>query len=242
MIDATHGTIPQAQAQRLADLATHPNPAWTPGDTEPWIIDAVCALLRASGQTVVLELGGYTGACSEALLRTLDPINGLLTVVEHNHDLCCRITERLYWVSGMELTPTNPDDFRYHVIQGDTVGVIPGLDDRSIGFCWVDDSHDTPHVAEELALLIPKMVDGGIICFHDVCGAYRLHGLVSYYGGYSLDLPRVSSSGGLGILQVRPSTRLVEPIPSSFWTRPAIEQLPDGSMRVCVLGDDDSPP
>lgn len=184
----------------------YPNPGWEPGDTEPWVVDIVAAMLLASGQRAVLELGGFHGATSSALLDVLirgqSPFAKLI-VVEYDAALAQTTREAL---SGF-------DPKTWDVWEMDSLDALRQLDDRSIGFAWVDDSHDTPHVLDELKLLIPKMVDDGLILFHDVCGGYRLHHVVSLYGGYSLNLPRVSSSGGLGILQVRPSTRNITPEP-----------------------------
>jgi len=170
----------------------------------------VTAVLVASGQRIVMELGGYHGACSRALALALDRLGCAyrrLLVVEYDKELADIVAKNLQ-ESGTETQCT--------VMNMDSLEAIKKCDDRSLGFVWVDDSHDTPHVLEELIALVPKMVDGGIILFHDVCGNYRLHHVVSLFGGYSLSLPRVSTSGGIGFLQVRPSTRLI-PIPSYSW-------------------------
>ena len=227
----TTGNITQGEANRLSRASRFASPLWEGGDTEPWILEAMTGLLLASGQRIVLELGGYHGAGSVALAQTLDRLGcpyRHLVVVEYDPALAALVTQSLV-ESG---TTTS-----YTVVCRDSLEALDTLDDRSIGFAWVDDSHDTPHVMAEMERLIPKMVDGGIICFHDVCGSYRLHAVVDLYGGLSLHLPRVSNSGGLGILQVRPSTR-TRMIPVPYWEP---HEVGPGEVHVNVFGTDDEP-
>jgi predicted O-methyltransferase YrrM len=227
-MEITAGNITAGEAERLHRASRLPRAGWEGGDTEPWILEAVTGLLLASGQRIVLELGGYHGAGSVALAQTLDRLGcpyRHLIVVEYDAALATIVHQTL-----TDSGTTTP----YTIQCRDSLEAIAALDDRSIGFAWVDDSHDTPHVMAEMERLIPKMVDDGIICFHDVCGTYRLHQVVSMYGGISLNLPRVSSSGGLGILQVRPSTR-TRPIPTYKW-----EEIDDPN-GIKVIGSNDEP-
>ena len=197
-MEISGGNISLADAKHLQAAARTSLPDWTPGDTEPWVIDAITGLLMATGQRNVLELGGYHGATSAALAETLTRLGGgHLIVVEYDEELCPLIAERL----------SPYPESQWQIWGEDVLDALPRLKDESIGFAFVDDNHDALHVAEEVDLLIPKMIDGGVICFHDVCGAYAIHHLVTYYGGIALNLPRVSHSGGLGILQVTPSVR-----------------------------------
>ena len=82
-----------------------------------------------------------------------------------------------------------------------TLNVLPLLKEESVGFAWVDDCHEAPHVAEELRLLKPKMVSGGLICMHDVSGPLGLDTVCRAFGGYVLYLPRLGPAGGLGLIQ-----------------------------------------
>ena len=196
----TGSTVSPEDSAHLHTACRHHHLDWEPGSTEPWIIDAVAALLVASGQRRALELGGYKGACARVLARTLSLMGGgHLTTVEYDPALYPILIERLQ-VPDLQ-------NVRVEAVHAEAVAFVQSLPERSVGFVWVDDSHDTPHVVQEMETLIPKMVDGGIICFHDVYGHYDLRQVVQAYGGYCLDLPRVSSSGGLGILQVQPETR-----------------------------------
>ena len=158
----------------------------------------MASLLLAGAYRHVLELGGYKGACSRVLAETLRITGGgSLTVVEYDPVLAQGLRERISSHDGVDIT----------ILEMDSLVALDGLPPESIGFAWVDDSHDTPHVAEELNRLLPAMIDGGIICFHDVHGHYNLRTLVEALGGVALDLPKVSSSGGLGILQVTDRNR-----------------------------------
>jgi hypothetical protein len=229
------GNISAYDADRLRAPCRFPVPDWEPGSTEPWIIDCVAALLRASGQQNVLELGGYKGAMSAALAETLQPIGGLLVVVEINPTLAADTLDRL------NATAT-PKVEKVVLIQ-DALDAIRALPDRSIGLCWVDDEHDSKHVVEEVTALIPKIQDNGLICFHDVCGMYRLWAVVKHWGGYSLNLARVSNSGGLGLLQVKPSTRRIEP-PTIEWQYPVgagTHHGRDDISHINVLGNMEVP-
>ena len=226
------GNIGLGDARRLQQACSHPNPDWTPGDTEPWVIEAVAALLLASGHQLVVELGGFHGACSVVLAETLRKMGGgHLVVVDYDPELTPIIYDKL---------APYPDIVRT-VWCDDTLDAIQRFEDRSIGFAWVDDNHDAVHVRDEVALLIPKMADGGIVCFHDVCGAYAIHHLVRHYGGVALNLPRVSHSGGLGILQVTPATREIPQMEFEFTEANRPLALHAGDLVYRVMGPDQEP-
>ena len=187
------------RAQQIQHACRFSQPDWEPGSTEPWVIDVVAALMVANGSRVVVELGGYKGACSRPLAALLDRMGGgQIHVVEYDPVHVATLKERF---DALPLDCTTVT-----VYPVDSLTAMAHLP-TEIDFAWVDDSHDTPHVVAELQHLIPRMRDGGIICFHDVVGHYNLQYVVNAYGGYCLDLPRVSSSGELGILQVTPETR-----------------------------------
>src|SRR5438132_940274 len=46
------------------------------GSTEPWIVDILCALLKASDQRSVLECGAFVGATTVRLAHTLAAMGG----------------------------------------------------------------------------------------------------------------------------------------------------------------------
>ena len=229
-LQLTGGNTSLEDMERLRRACRDTNPDWTPGDTEPWVIEAVTSLLLASGQDIVVELGGFSGACSVALAQTLTRIgSGTLLVVEHDAHMANKIRRRLELFEGLD----------WDVWCMDSLEAIAAIHDESIGFVWVDDSHDAPHVIKEIDALIPKMKTDGLMLFHDVCGGYRLHHVVQWYGGYSLNLPRVSSSGGLGLLQVRPSTRTRPPLKLDWSHLPG---LPDNlGGWTYVYGEDGEP-
>lgn len=169
------------------------------GQTEPWVVDILCALLKGLQRESpnVLELGGFQGHTSLRLAQAMTA--GTLTIAEYDPDA----PERAQLVTDRLLAADLPDIIRWRVLQSDALAVIAQCADESLDFVFVDDDHSEAHVAQEIAALIPKMRVGGLICFHDVYGSCNLAPLVERAGGYCLDLPRLGPAGGLGILQVR---------------------------------------
>lgn len=196
-IDVTYGNISSDEAERLALAVGHysDSPA---GNTEPWITNLVVALLKASGQRTVLETGAFQGSTSEALLDALEDLEGgVLTVCEIDPERAEAVDARL------RRNDPHAAAVNWVVRCMDARDVIRSLAPQSLGFAFIDDDHQKAHVAEEIELLLPKMLPGGLLVFHDVYGVCDLQEVVAAYGGYSLDLPRAGPAGGLGIIQVR---------------------------------------
>lgn len=166
------------------------------GSTEPWNVEVLAALVKASNARTVLECGGYMGNTSAWLAYTLQKMGGgTLHVAELEAERAAACDKRLSEIPVPDVT--------WRVWHDDVFNVIAAQPDESIDFAWVDDCHEKPHVDRELAALIPKMRVGGIITGHDVVGSCDLQEVFTKYGGYYLDTPRVGPAGGIGILQVR---------------------------------------
>ena len=166
------------------------------GCAEPWTSQLVASLLIASNQRVVLETGGFIGQTSAWLALALERLGGgELTVVDIDEDRAKTILARL---DALPLERTS-----HLVVLDDVLHYLTAIEDESVGFAFVDDCHEKPHVDKEVELLLPKMKRGGIVCFHDVFGSCDLKTVVEKYGGYSLDFPRLGPAGGLGIIQKR---------------------------------------
>jgi predicted O-methyltransferase YrrM len=166
------------------------------GCTEPWNVEILAALLKASLARTVLECGGYLGTTSAWLAMTLQQMGGgTLHVAELEADRALMCDKRLSELPIPDVT--------WRVWQDDVFNVIAAQPDESIDFAWVDDCHEKPHVDRELAALIPKMRRGGLITGHDVIGSCDLQEIFTKYGGYALDFPKLGTAGGIGILQVR---------------------------------------
>lgn len=197
VVDVEYGNISPEEAERLANAVG----CWTDspaGNTEPWITNLVVALLKASGARTVLETGAFQGATSLALYGALEAMNGgVLTICEIDPARAEAVDARL---RNAECENSNVN---WVVRCMDARDVIRSLAPQSLGFAFIDDDHQKAHVAEEIELLLPKMLPGGLLVFHDVYGACDLQEVVAAYGGYSLDLPRAGPAGGLGIIQVR---------------------------------------
>lgn len=197
LVDVTYGNVTQEEADRLADAVGcwKESPA---GNTEPWITNLVVALLKASGARTVLETGAFQGATSEELLRALEAMDGgVLTICEIDPARAEAVDARLREVEWED------SKVNWVVRCMDARDVIRSLAPQSLGFAFIDDDHQKAHVAEEIELLLPKMLPGGLLVFHDVYGVCDLQEVVAAYGGFSLDLPRAGPAGGLGIIQVR---------------------------------------
>lgn len=168
-----------------------------PGSTEPWIVDVVCALLKASDQRNVLECGSFVGATTVRLARTLAEMGGgTLTAVELEADRAATAQAAL---EAANIPPT----VQWRIVQDDVLKYIASLPGEGLGFVWIDDCHEHEHVDQEIQLLLPKTAPNGILCFHDVHGSCALHREVERYGGIAIDLPRLGPAGGIGIIQVR---------------------------------------
>lgn len=170
--------------------------AYESGCAEPWTSQLVASLLIASNQRVVLETGGFTGQTTAWLALALERLGGgELIAVDIDASRALAVQKRL---AGLPL-----DTVQWRVVNDDILKTIPLFPDQSIGFAWVDDCHEIAHVDAEVQLLLPKMKTGGVITFHDVYGSCDLQQVVTRWGGYCLDLPRLGRAGGVGILQVR---------------------------------------
>ena len=168
---------------------------YTSGVTEPWCQQAVAALLVATGQRTVLELGSYLGYTTAWLACTLERMGGGSIVgVEHE-------PERANHAYDVLLDLDLLDDVQWTIARRDALDFLRA-DHATYGFAWVDDDHTAAHVNEELSLLKPRMAPGGLICMHDVSGPLGLDEVCRAHGGYVLHFPRLGPAGGLGLIQV----------------------------------------
>lgn len=164
------------------------------GSTEPWNVEILAALLKASNANTVLECGGYLGMTSAWLALTLQQMGGgTLHVAEYEAERAAACDKRL---SELPIK-----DVEWRVWHDDVFNVIAALPDASVDFAWVDDNHEHEHVDKELNALFPKMRSKGLIVGHDVIGSTDLQQEFRRYGGIALDLPRLGLAGGLGIIQ-----------------------------------------
>jgi len=166
------------------------------GCTEPWNVEILAALLKASNAKTVLECGGYLGTTSAWLALTLQQMGGgTFHIAELESERAAAIDKRL---SELPIDKVN-----WKVWHDDVFQVIAAMPDESVDFAWVDDRHEKPHVDRELEALMPKMTRKGIITGHDVWGTCDLQEIFVKHGGYALDFPMLGAAGGIGIIQVR---------------------------------------
>lgn len=194
-----------AKYHALARRASFPLPSlreeWELGNyltgcTEPWNVEILAALLKASNAKTVLECGGYLGMTSAWLAVTLQAMGGgRLHVAELETERAAACDKRL---SELPIK-----DVEWRVWHDDVFHVIAAQPDDSIDFAWVDDSHEKDHVDREITALIPKMTRKGLITGHDVWGSCDLQEVFVRHGGYALDFPMLGAAGGIGILQIR---------------------------------------
>ena len=165
------------------------------GCAEAWVAQVLGALLVATGQSVVLETGGFLGTTSAWLALVLDHMGGGTLIIAEIDSTRAEVIQK-------RLDDLPLKNVARSVIAADIKQVIQNLTPEYVGFAFVDDDHAADHVAEELELLFPKMAPNGLICLHDVWGITDLQKIVRHYGGYSINLPRLGPAGGLGIIQV----------------------------------------
>lgn len=172
-------------------------PDWHAGSTEPWVVDALCALCVANGTHTAIEIGGFEGFASKRIARAL-------CILPHDTSFTvCEIDPQRADFVQRELDALNYPSVNHSVVCADSHEWIPTLADESVDFAWIDGNHEQPHVAHELLKLWPKMRRNGIITLHDVFGVCDLDAVVRQFGGYSIDLPRLGPAGGLGVIQIR---------------------------------------
>ncbi len=195
---------PAIMDTNLLTAVSVPHPSlqdeYEPGSTEPYVAELLCALLKASGRTRVVELGAFKGTTSAWICSTLAKMGGgRFTAVEFDPEA----PERADWTQSRLEALQLPETVVWDVLRSDALAAIASFPDASIGFAFVDDDHTKRHVHGEIEALWPKMQTGGFIVGHDVWGSCDLQTVFAHFGGYSLDLPRLGAAGGLGLIQVR---------------------------------------
>lgn len=193
------------QYHEMALRAAWPTPSlqedWALGNyltgcTEPWVVEILGALLKASNAKTVLECGGYLGTTSAWLAMTLQSMGGgTFHIAELEAERAAACDKRL--------SELPVDKVLWRVWQDDVFNVIAQMRDESVDFVWLDDTHEHAHVAKELDALMGKVSSKGLICGHDVVGSCDLRQEFSRYpNSIALDFPRLGLAGGLGIIQV----------------------------------------
>jgi predicted O-methyltransferase YrrM len=166
------------------------------GCTEPWIAEAVCALLKAKGGKLsILETGGFMGTTSAWLVLTLQQMGGgEFWVCEIDGERAAAIQNRL------DALPL--EGVEWAVLRGDALTWISEAEPQMFDVVWIDDDHQKHHVEQEINALWTKMRPGGLMLFHDIDPPCDLQTVIRKYGGIALHLPKLGPSGGLGIIQV----------------------------------------
>lgn len=186
------------QATRLRELLRATDDGtWHAGSAEPWVASLLGALIVANDAHTAIEVGGFEGYTSLQLALALArlPHDTLLTVCEIDTTRACDVQDKL---GTLEASLAH----RTRVVCDDSLRWIPTLADASVDFVWLDGCHEIQHVAQELALLAPKLAPGGIIAGHDVHGVTNLRVcFAAYPGAIALDLSRLGPAGGVGLLQ-----------------------------------------
>ena len=198
MSDTTIFARDLEDATRLrALLDTTDDGSWRAGCAEPWVRNIVGALVQGCNAQHAVEIGSFQGYTTREILYALAGLPGerTLSICEIDEaratDVCQKFAECRFDNVELRCAVANSHDW------------IPTLPDASVDFVWLDGNHERHHVMREIALLLPKMRPGGLIVGHDVFGVCNLQEVFAFYGGYSLDLPRLGPAGGIGILQVR---------------------------------------
>jgi predicted O-methyltransferase YrrM len=186
---------PLAAKQRDWRQEAWANGLYAEGATEPWTAQLVAEFCAAKQARVVLELGGFKGLTSMAIAeRMMGYGGGQLIICELDKDRCDNIRQLF------KAHPARTAGVMARLEQQDALTCIASLPLQSVEVAFVDDDHTASHVEQELKALMPKMVRGGIILLHDVCGPFGLDTLVRRYGGSIIELPKLHAAGGLGVI------------------------------------------
>jgi predicted O-methyltransferase YrrM len=145
--------------QRLEKAIHHPR---FPGATDPWSLELLGSVLRASRPRLVLELGTYIGFSSLVIGDVLahnEPVGELITVEpdESAHEIAKTLMSHLSNVSFVHGYSTD-------------VEVIRTLRDRGpFEIVYLDSSHAYAETLRELDLIFdaPLLGDGGMLILHD---------------------------------------------------------------------------
>lgn len=170
------------------------------GCAEPWVVNVLTALLVANASRNVIEIGGFQGRTSRALLRAMQPLPWpkLFTVCELEPERAQDVANALERGGKCNYAK---------VVNANSLDWISTLPAESVDFVWLDGSHEKEHVYQELCMLRPKLAKGALLCGHDVfgrCDLQQVFALFASQTGWrsmSLDLPIAGPAGGIGIVQ-----------------------------------------
>lgn len=166
------------------------------GSSEPWNVEVLASLLKATNANVVLECGGYLGCTSAWLAMTLQQMGGgTFHIAELETERAAACDKRL---SELPIKDVN-----WKVWHDDVFNVINAMPEESLDFVWIDDNHEKEHVDREITALLPKMRVKGLITGHDVWGSCDLQEIFAKHGGYSIRTPQLGLAGGIGLIQIR---------------------------------------
>lgn len=192
--------IQRARALQGRKMKHWRNDAWAKGlyqegGTEPWVAQLVAEFCSAKQARVVLELGGFKGLTSLTIAERMASYGGgQLIIVEMDPERCNDIRVRF------ADNPASHVGVMAQLQTVDALTAIASLPLKSVEVAFVDDDHTAAHVESEIQALLPRMANGGIILLHDVVGPFGLDTVVRRHGGIVLDLPKMHSAGGLGII------------------------------------------
>ena len=158
------------------------------GSCEPWTVNVMCSILRATQPRILLETGTYQGMTTKALALTM-PEDAILYTLDN------------YSSEGI-VPDVVLQNNQVKVINTDAIEWIKSYTGPPIEFAFIDDCHEAHHVYNELTELKPKMAPNSLICVHDVYGAFNLRAVVRAHGGFNLKLPLLHAGGGLGMIQL----------------------------------------
>ena len=173
-----------------------PLAAYRPGSTEPWTVAVLCALVQGIQARVVIETGTFEGLTTIALWRALRG-QGHFTSL---HTVECDPVRFEAASRAIAAAQGNDPSCALNCYQGDALHWLRQFPTGQADLVFLDDDHETNHVAAEACLALRALRPRGLLCLHDVCGPHALGELVRTLGGIVLDLPRLHLSGGLGII------------------------------------------
>src|SRR5207248_10385712 len=104
------------------------------GSSERWIVNVLCALVRAGDYHSLLETGAFVGATTERLARTLAEMGGGRVVA------CELDSARAALTQGRLERAALPPTVEWRVVADDVLRYLASVPDASLEIVWVDDA------------------------------------------------------------------------------------------------------
>lgn len=161
------------------------------------VAQVLYALAIANQSKVIVESGIARCTTGAYLALAAKALGGMYYGIDRKETLCDS-AESLLETHGLHDCST--------IICGVSPKVIEErFEPSSIDLLFADDDHSAAHMEKEVEALLPLIRPGGLLCFHDVLGAFPIWDIVKKHGGIKLVNHAYNQAyqepfGGLGVV------------------------------------------